>query len=407
MAITTHFNLRNPKEKVTTIQCIVRWGEVGNKQKVSLNTGYSIRPKDWNSGKAEPRKTYLTPDHQQKLKDDLADYSKWINQLISKSFTDENFTKDQLRQAVRNPDAFKVDSFTLFELIDKLDHADNHNNYNTLKINLEEFEESRQIHLNYESINTLFYEDFKQWFLNEKKLKPSYFNAVKNVLRSVMNKAVQENFTENEKWKLFKDVPVKVVKTYVNAQELLQLQEHASTLPDDKKLILHYFLICAWTGLRYSDASRLHTFKVQGNKVRFKVLQKKTWVDASIVLLPPVMEIINQYGGQFPQLVKSYAHNKNNLYDIIRDSEIFKGQKVEVPGADGIEMVDRYTLIKWHSGRRSFASNGMNRKIPVTSLMKMTGHSTMASFQKYVITSDEEDMENIEEGFKDLYMKVS
>ena len=47
-------------------------------------------------------------------------------------------------------------------------------------------------------------------------------------------------------------------------------------------------------------------------------------------------------------------------------------------------------LISSHTARRSFATNAYKAGMPVTDIMKFTGHATVASFMKYIRLTNEE-----------------
>ena len=53
----------------------------------------------------------------------------------------------------------------------------------------------------------------------------------------------------------------------------------------------------------------------------------------------------------------------------------------------------KHELVSTHTARRSFATNAYKAKVPMLSIMKITGHKKTETFQKYISLSNEEHAE--------------
>ena len=151
------------------------------------------------------------------------------------------------------------------------------------------------------------------------------------------------------------------------------------------------FIIGCYTGLRFSDLSRINNSNFIEANSKLKIRTEKTGETVIIPLHRYVKEILKKYKG-FPEY--TISNQKMNEYlkelgelagfeDKILISTTRGGKKIS-------ESIEKFKLITVHTARRSFATNAYLMDIPSISIMKITGHRTERAFLKYIKISQEE-----------------
>lgn len=149
------------------------------------------------------------------------------------------------------------------------------------------------------------------------------------------------------------------------------------------------FVVACMTALRFSDFSRLTEKNFIDN-----VIQIKTQKTGTLVIIPQskfVREILRKYNYNLPKCPCIQQFNKV-VKNVCRKAGI--NQPVPYERTIGLErvslMVEKWTRIGSHSGRRSAATNMFLAGIPALRIMKITGHKTEAAFMHYIGLTKEE-----------------
>lgn len=149
------------------------------------------------------------------------------------------------------------------------------------------------------------------------------------------------------------------------------------------------FILECGTGLRYSDCSRLTEKNFVDNKIQIKT--KKT---GTLVIIPQskyVRNILKKYDYHIPANICIQYFNK-----VVKEVCKAVGINQYVPyertiGTERIStMVEKWTRITSHTGRRSAATNMFLAGIPALRIMMITGHKTEAAFMRYIGLTKEE-----------------
>ena len=148
------------------------------------------------------------------------------------------------------------------------------------------------------------------------------------------------------------------------------------------------FLMCCWTGLRYSDISSLTSECVQGDMIVIR--QRKTNNYVTIPMHPVFREVLDRYGG----VPVTMSNQKFNVYlkDVCKAARIRKRvlKSITKGGRKNTKSYEKWELVSSHTGRRSFATNLYKSGFPSISIMQITGHKTEAAFLKYIKVSTQE-----------------
>ena len=149
------------------------------------------------------------------------------------------------------------------------------------------------------------------------------------------------------------------------------------------------FVLACYTGLRFSDFSKL-TAKDIRNGMLYKKQQKSNhWVviplryeAKEILKLRFEKEALPQSNAEFNKHVKTIA-KLAGITTVINHS-YKKGNKNVVISKP------KYEWITSHTGRRSFCTNEFLAGTPVELIMKISGHKSVKDFYKYIRITPEE-----------------
>jgi integrase len=172
---------------------------------------------------------------------------------------------------------------------------------------------------------------------------------------------------------------------YLTVEELKTIEK--KEIPAHLEKYRDIFLIGAWTGLRFSDFTRVtkeNIINKFGNQY-IKIKTKKTGEDVVIPVLPPLARILHKYPGLLPTV----SEQKFNKYikDICQLAEI--DEPTEITISKGLlktrKFVPKYKLVSSHTCRRSFCTNAfLEFEIEPINIMKISGHRTQRAFLRYI-----------------------
>lgn len=418
--------LREPNaEKESQIQLIV-WHL--NKQ-LKLSTGKSIHPKFWNVAEQQARQVRDFPQSK--------NFNQRLNYIkeVAKKCLDELErelkrppTAKELRESIKSilkPEAVHVEQPTtkpkfmeLFarfihesEIGERLSETGNRlsplsiKKYRTTETRLNEF--GQKYFLDFDTIDQNFYNKFLQ-FLNGHSYKPNTIGKYIQVLKTFMKYATENGYNTNTYFqkRTFKAVSITGFSIYLTEEEIAELW--SLDLSTDKRLepIRDLFIVGCYTGLRYSDFSRLNEKHIEGQF--FKIKTMKTDQTVIIPIHPLVKEIMTKNDG----LPKAISNQKTNQYlkevtamvpsllQIIEVDQVEGGQKIT-------RKIPKWQLVTTHTARRSFATNLYKSGLMTSfDIMQITGHKTEQAFLKYIKVTPEEAAKRLQNVWRDTYLKA-
>ncbi len=395
------FNLKNKREKETLISLVFRYD--GNR--LVYSTGQKISPSLWNDKEQKARESFKFPQH--------PEFNAYLKTL-------ENTTQNIYRK-------YKIDSkpLTVATFKRELDKSLLKNSSQNGKLELLEFiqkyieikEESGspkgsiQVYkktykhlkgysqknggLTYDDIDLNFLRKFQSYlYSTPRNLSRNYALKLLQNLKTFMNEAKDQNLHNNSQYKSRRFTIKKedVLHIYLNQNELQLIQ--ALNLENKKKLerVRDLFLIGAYTGLRFSDFTKLKPkhFKKIGDKNIIEIITKKTSQKVIIPIHPIVNQIIIKYEGDLPLI----SNQKMNDYikEVCELAEINEPiTTLRTKGGEKIETtLPKFEMVSTHTARRSFASNAYKAGVPSLAIRSITGHKTESSFLQYIKVSQEE-----------------
>jgi integrase len=377
-------------------------------QRLKYSTGEKIHPKFWNATKQRVKDSSQFPEYpefNQRLKNIETAINTCYRRLLNNNqvITLELLKKELNRELNHEKLTTKQLDFLLWvkseiEIL-KLDKKSGTIKvYNTLVKHLTEFSVARKYPLTFDSITLEFYENFKDYILNEKKLLTNTFGKQIRTLKSFLNLATEKGVNTNNAFKgrLFKSPQENITHIYLTTDEIDLI--YKADVKEKKYLdrVRDLFLIGCHTGLRFSDFTQLKEENLEQTKSGFvlNVKTKKTNERVVIPMKPVVKEIWDKYEGNLPRAISNQKMNEY-LKELGKIAEISKMEIIiKTSGKEVREIISpKYELITTHTARRSFATNAYLSNIPAISIMKFTGHLTESSFMKYIKVSQERNAE--------------
>lgn len=370
-----------------------------NKKLLKYNTGLTILATQWNKKKHRP---YATCKHQESYNRILDNLRVEVNDTYYELRGDlkrEPFPKE-LKTALNeklNTDSTKSQP-ALHKFIKQfIEDSRKAKKEGIIKVyfttwnHLKGYEKENSIKLNFNSINTAFNQSFTSYLFNLGLANNTVGKYIKT-LKTFLNSATEQGLNKNlsfKKFKVFKKPTEYAI--YLDETELDKLFN--LDLSENKRLekVRDLFIVACWTGLRYSDFSKLTADNMSEKKgvEVINVVTQKTHEPVYVPVHYHTKEIFKKYNGKFPEAITIQKMNKylkelGKLAGINEPVEkvIIRNNKNDK------SILPKYELISTHTARRSFATNLiLTGDLSVKSVMQITGHKQVKTFLGYVRTT--------------------
>ena len=180
--------------------------------------------------------------------------------------------------------------------------------------------------------------------------------------------------------------------TYLEWDELLHLYRFDYT--DRHTALSHVrdtFCLCAFTGLRYSDAAALRWSDIHGDTIH--IVTQKTAEPIDIPLNGYARDIIYKYKGTSDRILHACSNQVANR--LLKDAALLAQldravQQVFFKGSERCEASElTFEAITTHWARRTFVVHALRLGIPAEVVMRFTGHSGYQAMRPYVAIADE------------------
>jgi integrase len=375
--------------------------------RLKISTGLQITASHWNEKTQRVRGNANLRGNPKVMNDLLDRYSRAVNDLYLKLKQEKKqVTNEVLRELMKIEMGHKTsqetqDVLTFIEEVIEERRASNMYSKETIKTYITVKNHLKLLlgtkRLLFDEIDKPFWENFRNYFAKNGVINSSIaknFRTIKTLLAIAIERGVEGSGktilnTKNINLKIYDRVAI-----YLTDDELQKIYD--LDLSKNKKLekVRDAFYVGSYTGLRFSDFSKLNSHNVVDNTIQ--VINQKTRAKVIVPLKPTILRIIAKYDGQFPPAI---SNQKTNKY--IKEVAKLAGidEKISVVtfvGQTKKEVVKcKYELVSTHSARRSFATNSYLSGVPIPSIMLMTGHKTQSEFFKYIRISQAENANNL------------
>jgi len=286
--------------------------------------------------------------------------------------------------------------------------------YKTLKNNLLEYQKDKKTTLTFDRIDIDFYNSFIDYLTKPKTIKTKTgktktvaglsLNTIGTrikILKTFMSEANNRgiNVPTDYTKKSFKKPNEESFSIYLTESELMQMyyietspesleilrkEFITNKFPDYLAKVRDLFLIGCYTGLRFSDLSKLNKDNInKDNTINIKTI--KTNQSVVVPIHPITKQIFEKYNYQLPREISNQKFNEY-LKDVAKIAGINEPITAESTkgGFKVSETTEKYNLVTSHTARRSFATNAFLMDMPSISIMKITGHKTESAFMRYI-----------------------
>lgn len=253
---------------------------------------------------------------------------------------------------------------------------------------IQEYEKNRKIRLEFCDIDKLFFNDFVT-YLQELNLSTNTIWHKTVSIKAVMKAANEQELTDNTKYATFKNISEESQAVALSEKELDLLAKFDFSQSPRLERTRDLFLIGCWTGLRFSDFTRIKRENIKDNMLTIQ--QQKTNEFVTIPLHPVFISIWEKYNGVLPSDISNRQFN-DNLKDVCKAAGINERvmKSITKGGKKQTTVYEKWQLVSSHTARRSFATNLYKSGFPSISIMQITGHKTESSFLKYIKVTKEE-----------------
>ena len=228
------------------------------------------------------------------------------------------------------------------------------------------------------AISIEFFDDYR-FHLKKEGYAPATINRHLCWLSRLMYRAVGQgtirfNPFEDVKYEVVERKPRFLSKGDVSKLLAFPLQDEGA------ELSRRMFLFSVFTGLAFVDLRGLRALQIETNSEGKRYIRKarqKTEVESLIPLHPIAERILSLYTKK----------NSKEDYKIFPDT-MSKGKLLTHLKAVGLACGIR-TPLTWHCARHTFGTLTLEAGVPIESIAKMMGHSSIASTQIYAQVTDQ------------------
>jgi len=258
--------------------------------------------------------------------------------------------------------------------------------YVTTLNHLKDFQKHYSAKITFDNIDLTFYNAFIEYLIKEKKLASNSVGKDIQVLKLILNEALDLHLTSNTSFKTKRFVVLREASDsiYLNKEELEELKNNDLSNRPKLERVRDLFLIGCYTGLRYSDYSILTSGNIKNGYIQ--ISQTKTGAPVTIPIHKAIVKILGKYHGEVPEPL---SNQKTNDYLKALGQEMkclkkFVTKSITKEGTSKQTSYEKWQMLCTHTARRSFATNEFLAGTPSLKIMAITGHKTERAFLKYI-----------------------
>lgn len=418
--VRLRFNLKQmkDKDKLTQIMLVT----MVNKHRIRVYTQLRIEPKYWD--KKSYRCVADFPISMRERKK-LAQINKMLNEVESsvyqadeklaesgKYLTVQVIRKSIIERKSKEKTVSHPISFMYQQVDEYLDNmnrrgkrgiASTQRTYLTALKRLKSFCQQQNYTLHtFEDFDNKFFTAFANYLYSntyqkgsEKKqyTQNTVVNTLK-VIKNLLHRAYDSEVTDNNYFTKVQTVLSSDVseQVYLNEKEIRKLSQ-MKLLSVQEQHVRDMFIIACYTALRISDIQKLNNADIRNNHII--LYQTKTKERVEIPILKEIAPLIDHYQKTgFPsiQICKANAIIK----ELAKRCGICEtiSHKEHRGGTVHIQSQPKWSMISFHTARRSCITNLYKRGYPVNYIMTLSGHRSVQAFQRYMRASNKEVMDS-------------
>jgi site-specific recombinase XerD len=388
------FVIRLPKQqKNDQATVFARISVNGRRCEISLKK--KVNPQNWDDAKGKARGTKeeirKLNEHIERVRTIIAD---GYHELVQQK---KVITVDAVKSLFLGADdseitLIKLGEYHNTEMKDKLADGTMKNYYTTQKYIAKFLKEKyHRNDISLAELNYKFILDFETYLSKHQPIdhqKPLHMKHIERLCKMV-NMAVTMDWLAKDPFAKYRQHFDKVERFYLTKEELSAIENKKFSI-ERLQTVKDLFLFSCYTGLAYIDTMNLTAGNIikgiDGNDWLITSRQK-TDTDVRVPLLPQAEELIKKYKDH-PK-----AANHGTLFPVISN------QKTNAYLKEIADLCNINKAITFHIARHTFATTiTLSNGVPIESVSKMLGHTTIRSTQVYAKVVEQklsEDMQNL------------
>ena len=388
---TTRLFLKEPKSKgITRIICVLT---DGRETQLKVQTDYSVNPKHWGKN----QRVHSANSNSVELNKQLETFkNNVLNIYLTAKGEGIKINAEYLREQLKpkkellggNVEFWQVWGYYLQNKRNNFKER-SFKKFKALENHLKRFEVNTKTPLQLKTITTDLLEGLQEYFYKKGKLNTQTTTKYIEIFKMFLNWAVKQKYSDNTSFRDFKPVQQpETLKVVLSNEDVAKIRKAALKGKNYLTNVRDLLILSTLTGLRYSDYSRIKPEHLKQDEEGFKTLLIRQEKTGEFVELPLTLEAETIINKLFKGEVHPVSNQKMNAYvkELCEVAEV--NEPFEVHKFQGKLKVTKrqpkYELITSHTGRRTFATNLMQRGVPALTVMKFTGHKDYKSFTKYV-----------------------
>ena len=413
-----HFNLKQTREseRLTQIMLVTNLG----KQRVRIYTRMRVRPKYWC---VATNRCNLTGRMTRRERMGLESINKQIERMTNLlhetdnrlAMNGEQMTETMVRHVMdkllhdeeRSIKPLPYLRRLAEEYVNNINrkgkrgHDSSTDTYLAALRRLEEYDRRRKVPIcSFDDFDKRFFTDFTNFLYSytygrggERKhyTQNTIVNTLK-VVKNLLHRAYDNEVTANDYFmKVQTALPADISEpVYLEEKEIKRLAK-VRTLTDTEREVRDAFVIACYTALRISDIRRLNEAVIHNGVIT--LYQTKTQERVEIPILKEIASLVEYYRSRgFPVINKVTANRIIKTLAARCRIDTLVNYRECRGGVSTVRTVPKWSLVSFHTARRSCVTNLYKRGYPVNYVMTLSGHRSMQAFQRYMRASSKEVM---------------
>lgn len=356
----------------------------------------SIQPRYWN-----PKKQRVTKNRESEPDNRHAKINKLLDDYQAKANDSFNYCKlkdipitEKIITGILNGNTYQDKSDQTFDEVFEKFLEDSkatkagrtYLGYQTAQRVFKEYQEYKKEKLTFDQINQEFFDSFKDYCYNLRKIQMStnYFAKNTAVLKTFLNWSKKRKYYEGSEHDDFEAPEKDIDKIFLTVEEFVKLRDYNFTKKHLER-VRDIFIFGCYTGFRWSDLQTLRREHIKDGYFE-KVIVKTKRMERSPIS-DQAKKIIDKY--EHPVFVLPKIESQPYNRQIKKCCELAGiDTPVMVTKFSGNKTIEatkpKYELITAHTSRKTAATLLISLGTPESYVKNVTGHKTDREFQKYV-----------------------
>lgn len=380
-----NFYLKDSKAKSETLINLCFQYE-GNRFKFS--TGEKVHPKYWNQPAQRVKKSLIGSVEINRVLETVDNAIKKIHRTAVADGTtiSNDFFRTAIKKMLNKDQGNKKSFFDYLEEFIEISIATRKANtikkFVSLRNHLMEFQSSYRFNISFDRIDFRFYEQFTAYLINDHHHLNNTVGKYMAGLKTFMNWATDRGYNTFTSFMKFKTPNEEADIIYLTEKELMKL--YSLNLKKNTRLeqVRDRFCFGCFTGLRFSDITRLRKENVKGQEMHF--ITQKTRDNLIVPLNDFSTELLEKYNYSFP-LISNQKMNQylKELGELAGIGDMILMTKYR--GSEEIQIRNpKFMFITSHTARRTFVTLSLEKGMRAETVMSITGHKDYKVFKRYI-----------------------